>query len=223
MYKILLVEDDNIIAKKIQDYLAQWDYEVKAVIDFRNVLADFAAFEPHCVLLDITLPFKNGYYWCSEIRKISNLPIMFVSSASDNMNIVMAMNMGADDFIAKPFDLNVLNAKMAALMRRAYSFGSSANVIENSGAVLNLNDATITYNGNTQELTKNEFRILQLLLENKGKVVSRDDIMLRLWNSDSFIDDNTLTVNMSRLRKRLEDMGLESWIKTKKGLGYELG
>lgn len=222
MYKILLVEDDDIIAKKVRDYLTQWDYEVKAIKDFRTVLTDFAQFEPHCVLLDITLPFKNGYYWCSEIRKISNLPIIFVSSASDNMNIVMAMNMGADDFIAKPFDLNVLNAKISAMLRRAYSFGSSVNIIENAGAILNINDATITFKGSTVELTKNEFRILQLMLENKGKVVSRDDIMLRLWNSDSFIDDNTLTVNMSRLRKKLEDMGLESWIKTKKGLGYEL-
>jgi len=176
--------------------------------------------EPQLVLLDIALPFYNGFHWCSEIRKFSKVPIIFISSASDNMNIVMAMNMGGDDFIAKPFDLHVLTAKVGALLRRTYSFQGQVNVLEHNGVVLNLNDATLTYQNHKIELTKNDFKIVQLLMENAGRVVSRDEMMQRLWESDQFIDDNTLTVNITRLRKKLAEAGLKQWIVTKKGLGY---
>lgn len=220
MFRILIVEDDMVIANAIKNCLSQWNYETEIVVDFKEVITHFINFKPHLVLLDISLPFFNGYHWCTEIRKISKVPIIFISSMSDNMNIVMAVNMGGDDFIAKPFDLNILVAKVQALLRRTYSFGGTMNVIEHNGMVLNLSDATLEFNSAKIELTKNEFKILQILLENVGKAISREDIMTRLWESDSYIDDNTLTVNVTRLRKKLADMGLSDVVKTKKGLGY---
>jgi len=220
MYKILIIEDDLTIARTISEHLSQWGYDAAYVTDFRNVADQVLHAEPQLVLLDIALPFYNGFHWCGEIRKFSKVPIIFISSASDNMNIVMAMNMGGDDFIVKPFDLHVLTAKVGALLRRAYSFQGQVNILEHNGIVLNLGDATLTHQGRKIELTKNEFRIIQILLENAGRVVSRDEMMQRLWESDQFIDDNTLTVNITRLRKKLAELGLEQWIVTKKGLGY---
>ncbi len=220
MYKILVVEDDRIIAQALASHLRRWDYETKCVEDLKNIMDEFRQFEPHLVLLDIMLPFFNGFHWCQEIRKISEAPIIFLSSANANMNIVMAMNMGGDEFIEKPFDLNVVTAKVQAILRRSYSYQGTVNVMEYHGAVLNLNDATLTYEEQKTELTKNEFRILQMLLENVGRIVSRDSIITRLWESDEFIDDNTLTVNIARLRKKLEQIGLEKMIRTKKGIGY---
>ncbi|NLM34219.1 MAG: response regulator transcription factor [Clostridiales bacterium] len=220
MYKIMIIEDDITIAKVVAEHLKKWDYEVYYVTDFKNILQQFIDFNPQLVLLDIVLPFFNGFHWCSEIRKISKVPVMFISSAQDNMNIVMAMNMGGDDFIVKPFDLNVLTAKVGAMLRRTYSFQGQVNVIEHRGVVLNLSDTTLTYKNNKIELTKNDYKILQILMENVGKVVSREDIMQRLWESDNFIDDNTLTVNITRLRKKLAEYGLKDFIITKKGLGY---
>ena len=220
MYKIVVVEDDLTIAKAITEHLSQWGYDAIYLTDFRDVAEQVLRVEPHLVLLDIALPFHNGFHWCGEIRKFSKVPIMFISSASDNMNIVLAMNMGGDDFIAKPFDLHVLTAKVGALLRRTYSFQGQVHVLEHNGVVLNLSDATLTYRGRKIELTKNEFRILQLLMENAGRIVPRDEIMQRLWESDQFVDDNTLTVNITRLRRKLADIGLPNWIVTKKGLGY---
>ncbi|HMM05687.1 MAG TPA: response regulator transcription factor [Clostridiales bacterium] len=220
MYKILIVEDDPTIAESVAKTLMKWDYEAKYLTDFKDVLAEFANFNPHLVLLDISLPFMNGYHWCAEMRKLSKVPIIFLSSANDNMNIVMAMNMGADDFIAKPFDLNVLCAKVNAMIRRTYDFSSNTSLMEHNGLILNLGDATLSYREQKSELSKNEFKILQLLLENNGKIVSRDAMMRRLWDNEQFIDDNTLTVNMTRLRKKLEALGLFDFILTKKGLGY---
>ena len=220
MYKIMIIEDDITIAKVVAEHLKKWDYEVYYVTDFKNILQQFIDFNPQLVLLDIVLPFFNGFHWCSEIRKISKVPVMFISSDQDNMNIVMAMNMGGDDFIVKPFDLNVLTAKVGAMLRRTYSFQGQVNVIEHRGVVLNLSDTTLTYKNNKIELTKNDYKILQILMENVGKVVSREDIMQRLWESDNFIDDNTLTVNITRLRKKLAEYGLKDFIITKKGLGY---
>ena len=220
MYKIMIIEDDITIAKVVAEHLKKWDYEVYYVTDFKNILQQFIDFNPQLVLLDIVLPFFNGFHWCSEIRKISKVPVMFISSAQDNMNIVMAMNMGGDDFIVKPFDLNVLTAKVGAMLRRTYSFQGQVNVIEHRGVVLNLSDTTLTYKNNKIELTKNDYKILQILMENVGKVVSREDIMQRLWESDNFIDDNTLTVNITRLRMKLAEYGLKDFIITKKGLGY---
>ena len=218
MYKIMIVEDDATIAHALAAHLERWDYETRCVEDFKNILGSFAEFDPQLVLLDIMLPFFNGFHWCQEIRKVSEVPIIFLSSANDNMNIVMAMNMGGDEFIEKPFDLNVVTAKVQAILRRSYSFQGTMNVMEYHGAVLNLNDATLV--NKKLDLTKNEFRILQMLLENEGRIVSRDSIITRLWESDEFIDDNTLTVNIARLRKKLEQIGLEQMIRTKKGIGY---
>ena len=222
MYKILIVEDDRTIAETLASHLAQWGYEVKCVEDFKNVLEEMTEFSPHLILLDIILPFFNGFHWCQRIREFSKVPILFLSSASDNMNIVMAMNMGGDDFVEKPFDLNVLTAKVQALLRRSYSFQGNVNVIEHQGLILNLSDASVLYDGAKIDLTKNEYRILQCLMERAGKIVSREDIITKLWEDDSFIDDNTLPVNMTRLRKKLEKSGLQDVILTKKGIGYML-
>ena len=220
MYKILIVEDDRVIADKMKEHLEKWDYEVACIRDFKRVQEEYTAFDPHLVIMDIILPFYNGFHWCTQIRQISSVPILFLSSASDNMNIVMAMNMGGDDFVEKPFDLNVLTAKIQALLRRAYSFAGQLNVLEYKDVILNLNDAAVTFHGERLELTKNDFKILQILMENAGKIVKRDRIMERLWESDEFIDDNTLTVNMTRLRKKLEGIGICEFISTKKGIGY---
>ena len=201
MYRIFIVEDDRGIAQAIAEQAKMWDMDVQCVKDFRYVMQEFSAYNPHLVLLDISLPFFNGYHWCGEIRKVSKVPILFISSASDNMNIVMAMNLGADDFIAKPFDQSVLIAKIQAMLRRTYDFAASVPVLEHRGALLNTGDNTLTYKNEQIALTKNEYRILLTLMANKGKVVSREKLMERLWETDSFVDENTLTVNVNRLRK----------------------
>lgn len=220
MYRLFIIEDEAGIAQAIKTQACAWGMEVKICEDFTNVLKEFAEFQPHIVLLDITLPFFNGYHWCSEIRKISQVPIIFISSAADNMNIVMAMNMGADDFIPKPFDQSVLMAKLQALLRRAYNFSQGSPVIEHCGAILNTGDNTLTYKEEKIDLTKNEYRILLSLMENRGKVVSREKLMERLWETDLFVDENTLTVNVNRLRKKLDAADLEDFIRTKHGVGY---
>ena len=220
MYKIMIVEDDGNMANAMRTQLTAWGYEVYCVQNFQKVTEEFLTEEPQLVLLDIMLPFFNGYHWCSEIRKHSNVPILFISSASDNMNIIMAMNMGGDDFIAKPFDLNVLSAKVQAILRRTYDLAGTIPVLEHKGAILNLNDMTLHYEGQSLNLTRNEFRILQTLLEQKGKVVSRNTLMTRLWEIDSYVEENTLTVNINRLRKKLDELGLKEYITTKVGCGY---
>ena len=220
MYRIMIVEDDITIAEIIRKHMEGWGYEVRCAEDFKNVLAEFVSFSPQLVLMDISLPFFNGYHWCSQIRQISCVPIVFLSSASDTMNIVMAVNMGGDDFVAKPFDLNVLMAKIQAMLRRTYDFGGQTQLCEHRGVILNLSDATVLYEDRKVDLTKNEFKILQILMEQKGNVVSRDKIMTRLWETDSYVDDNTLTVNVTRLRKKLEEAGVKDFITTKKGIGY---
>lgn len=220
MYRILIVEDDEIIAGLVKKHLESWGYQVDLISDFSQVLAEFVRKDPQLVLLDLKLPFFNGFHWCEEIRKISQVPVIFLSSAADNMNMVMAMSRGADDFIAKPFDLEVLAAKVQAILRRTYSFGNTFNLMEYKGTVLNLGNGTLTVGEQKLELTKNELKILQILYEHRGQVVSRDAIMTRLWESDSFVDDNTLTVNVTRLRKKIEGAGLKGFILTKKGMGY---
>lgn len=220
MYKLFIVEDDTGIAQEVQNRAESWGIEAKCALDLRNVMAEFALFEPHIVLMDITLPFFDGYHWCSEIRKVSKVPIIFISSASDNMNIVMAMNMGADDFISKPFDGNVLIAKIQALLRRTYDFGSVMPVLEHRGAMLNTGNRTLLFRDERIELTKNEYSILLTLMENKGSVVSREKLMETLWATDNFVDENTLTVNVSRLKKKLDGAGLKDFITTKFGIGY---
>lgn len=219
-YNILIVEDNRMIAEKMGEHLSQWAYNVKIAEDFSDILGEVSRFAPDLILLDVMLPYYNGFYWCKEIRKLFKIPIVFISSASDNMNIVMAMDMGGDDFISKPFDMAVLTAKVGAILRRSYSYSGQVNVVEHAGAILNLMDASMTYEGKKTEFSKNEFQILALLMENAGSIVARDTIMMRLWDSENFIDDNTLTVNMTRIRKKLKDIGLEDFVKTKKGQGY---
>ena len=220
IYRILIVEDDRVIAKSIKQHIEAWGCSARTVRDFSDVMHEFAEFNPHLILMDIGLPFFDGYHWCSEIRKVSQVPVIFISSAADNMNIVMAVSMGGDDFIAKPFDLSVLTAKVQAMLRRTYDFSGASNLIEHRGAILNISDATLIYEGNIVDLTKNEYRILQALMENRGRAVSRAMLMKRLWETDSFVDETTLTVNVARLRKKLEQAGMQDFIQTKKGIGY---
>ena len=223
MYKIFVIEDDKIIAEGIKNCLEKWGMEVKIAENFNQIIQEFINYQPQLVFMDITLPFYNGYHWCSEIRKISKVPIIFISSASDKMNMLMAMNMGADDFVSKPFDTDILLAKVQAMLRRTYSFQSQTELLECRGVILNISDASLSYNNIKLELTKNDFRILNILFENINKTVSREMIMKKLWDSDCFIDDNTLTVNITRLRKKLEEIGVKDFIITKKGIGYMIG
>lgn len=223
MYRIFIVEDDSLIAVEIKKYLNKWGYDVLCVNDFNNVTGEFIKYEPQLVLMDLSLPFYNGYHWCTEIRKISKVPIIFISSAGDNMNIVMAVNMGGDDFVKKPFDLEILGAKIQAVLRRSYAYKEQTAYQEHKGILFNMLDGTLVYQDRKIELTKNEFKMLQLLFENIGKPVSRELMMKRLWDQECFVDDNTLTVNITRLRKKLEEAGIENFIQTKKGLGYLVG
>ena len=220
MYRLYIIEDDSIIAGKIKEHMTNWGFEARCASDFRNIMGEFAEYDPHMVLLDISLPFFNGYHWCEEIRRVSKVPVIFLSSAADNMNIIMAMSMGGDDFIAKPFDMNVLVAKVQAVLRRTYDFGGQTQVIEHRGALLNMSDASLVYNGETVELTRNDYKILLTLMENRGSIVSRETLMEKLWETDCFVDENTLTVNIARLRKKLDSAGLTGFITTKKGIGY---
>ena len=222
MHKILLVEDDEVIRQQVKKILEQWEYEVVLVEDFMEVLSIFVKVEPHLVLMDIGLPLFNGYHWCQEIRKVSKVPIMFLSSRDQAMDIVMAINMGGDDFVTKPFDQNVLLAKIQGLLRRSYEFGKDQSLLEYMGVILNLKAMDLVYQGEVVSLTKNEFQILQVLFERSGNIVSREELMKELWNSDFFIDDNTVSVNVARLRKKLEAVGLKDFIETKKGVGYGL-
>ncbi|MBP2025922.1 response regulator transcription factor [Peptoniphilus stercorisuis] len=221
MYKILLIEDDLSLSKNISINIKKWDYEIKTIENFQNILEEFIEYKPDLVLLDITLPYFDGFYWCKKIRDISKVPIIFLSSRDSNMDIIMAVNMGADDFIKKPFSTEILLAKIQAILRRAYSYSDElSDIIEVNSAILNISDSTITYGNNSKELTKNEFKILQILMKNNGHIVSRDNLMRFLWDSEYYISENTLTVNINRLRKSLEDIGLIDFIITKKSQGY---
>lgn len=220
MYRIYIVEDDDGIAGAVRSQLEMWGYEAKRCDDYKNVIAGIAGFDPHIVLLDIGLPFFDGYKWCSELRKTSNVPVIFISSASDSLNIVMAMNMGGDDFIAKPFDMSVLIAKIQAMLRRTYDFADTRPTLSVRGASLPEDGGCLEYDGQRIELSKNEYRILSVLMRSAGKTVSREKLMEALWQTDSYIDDNTLTVNVNRLRKKLDGAGLYDFIETKFGVGY---
>lgn len=219
-YKILIIEDDEVIAELVKEALEKWGYQAGKVEDFKNITEEVAKFRPDLILLDINLPFFNGFYWCRELRQFTKVPVIFLSSADDNMNIVMAMDMGGDDFIAKPFDTNVLLAKVNAMIRRSYDYQGQTDIVSVREVVLNLEDAVVVYQGKRAELTKNEYKILRLLMENRGKMVSRDAIMTHLWENEEFVDDNTLTVNVARIRKKLKNIGVEDMVKTKKGVGY---
>ena len=220
MYRILIVEDDPHIVEGIQVRLEQWGYQVESIKDFQNVMQSFTSFQPHLVLMDVTLPFYDGYHWCQEIRAVTSTPVIFISSATDRMNMIMAINLGADDFISKPFDLDVFVAKIQALLRRTYDFGADNQVLDVRGALINMGDQTVSYRGEKISLSRNEFLILTHLVKNKGVIVSREKLMNLLWKTDSFVDENTLSVNVNRLRKKLEQAGLQNVIQTKFGVGY---
>lgn len=220
MHKILIVEDDRAIAGVLQRTLQRYGYEAVCAADFAHVDAQFDAEAPQLVLLDIGLPFFDGYHWCRLIRQKSSVPILFLSSAADNMNQVMALSLGADDFIAKPFDLSLAVAKIEALLRRAYAFSAGGATLACGGVVLDLAGACVQCGDKRETLTKNETRILELLFQRKGHIVSRDELMRALWDSEAFVDDNTLTVNVTRLRKKLASLGLPELIRTQKGVGY---
>lgn len=220
IYRVLIVEDDEVIVSTLASHMARWRLQARGVENFRDVLTEFAAYDPQLVLMDITLPFFDGYHWCAELRKLSKVPIIFLSSAAENMNILMAINFGADDFIAKPFDLPVLMAKVQALLRRTYDFVGQSTLLRHGELLLNMAEGTVICHGEKTELTKNENRILTVLLEHKGEIVSRELLMQRLWESDAFVDENTLTVNVTRLRRKLETAGAPDMIKTRKGMGY---
>lgn len=221
MFKIMIVEDDQKMRQIILESIVRWGFEGCYIQNFNNVFDEFVKYEPHLVLMDINLTAYDGFYWCGKIREISKVPIIFISSRNTNMDIIMAVNMGGDDFIQKPFSLEVLMAKINALLRRTYNYANTiSNVIEHNGAVLDLRESSVRFKDRKLELTKNEFKILHILMKDKGKIVSRDEIMRALWEDESFVDDNTLTVNINRLRKKLEDLGLSEFIQTKKGQGY---
>ncbi len=220
MYRILIVEDDITIAGLLSDNMKKWGFHASAVTDFQDVMAAFDSNQPHIVLLDISLPFYNGYYWCAEIRKKSSAPILFLSSHAENMDIVMAVNMGGDDYVTKPFSMDVLIAKIHALLRRTYSYYSDRSILEAGGAELDVGRGALVHGSRSIDLTRNELRILRSLIENKNNIVSREQLMQALWDSDSFIDGNTLAVNINRLRRKLGDIGLSDFIVTKKGAGY---
>ena len=220
-YRILLVEDDETMVDILKRNLEKWGYLVHVAEDFQNVMQEFQDFEPQLVLMDISLPFYNGYYWCGEIRKVSKVPVIFLSSSGDDMNLVMAINLGADDFVAKPFRMEVLTAKIQAVLRRTYTLGTvSPAVLTHKGLTLNLDTSVLSYGQEKLELGKNEFGILRTLMEHPGKIIERSVLIRNLWETESFIDDNTLTVNVTRLRRRLEDIGLKNYILTRKGMGY---
>jgi len=221
LFKVMIVEDDPKMRGIILENTIKWGFEGLAADQFDAVFSSFLKFEPHLVLMDINLPAFDGFYWCQRIREVSKVPLIFISSRDSNMDIIMAMNMGGDDFIQKPFSLEVLMAKINALLRRTYSYVDvETSVIEHNGAVLDLKDNHLQYNHEQADLTKNEYRIMYILLKNHGKVVSREEIMRGLWEDESFVDDNTLTVNINRLRRKLEDIGLSDFIQTRKGQGY---
>lgn len=221
MYKIMTIEDDSRLCEEIQEALLKWGFNPVTVKNFEDILNEFIQNKPELVIMDINLPCFDGFYWCQKIREISKVPIIFLSSRNTNMDIIMAVQMGGDDFVTKPFSIDILVTKLHAMLRRTYSYGENlGDVLECRGVILNINDSTLSYNENKIELTKNELKILLLLMKNIGKIISRDRIMRILWDDDTFINDNTLTVNVNRLRKRLEDIGINDFIETKKGQGY---
>jgi DNA-binding response OmpR family regulator len=221
MYRIMMIEDDEKIRRIVADTLKKWQYDVVEVTKFDQVLMEFEQADPHLILLDINLPVFDGYYWCQQIRAMSKVPIIFLSSRNQNMDIIMAINMGGDDFIQKPFDLDILVAKISALIRRKYTYQEDENIIYNHrGLKLYVTNSTIEFKGQSTELSRNEFILLQLMMRNVGKILSREDLMHALWNEEQFVDDNTLTVNVNRMRRKIASLGLEDFIVTRKGMGY---
>lgn len=221
MAKIMVVEDEIVIRQLIMEELEKWQFETFGTTDFHQVLLNVEEQEPQLVLLDINLPVFDGYYWCQKIREISKVPIIFISSRNTNMDMIMAMNMGADDFVTKPFDLDVLVAKINALLRRSYNYAENNNeTITHNVLVLNVDNGNVDVNGELIDLSKNEYRLLYILMKNHGKILSREKLLRALWDDERFVDDNTLTVNINRLRRKIEQAGVKGYIETKVGQGY---
>lgn len=221
MYKIMIVEDDKSLCTNMNEMLLKWGFGTATVDNFENIAAEYAKNKPNLIIMDVNLPYFDGFYWCNKIREVSKVPIIFVSSRDTNMDIIMAMNTGADEYITKPFSMDILIAKINALLRRTYSYGEQASdLVECKGVILNLTENTLLYKEGKIELTKNEFKVMLLLMKNRTKTISRERIMRALWDDDNFINDNTLTVNINRLRTKLESIGLMDYVVTKKGHGY---
>lgn len=221
MHTIMLVEDDSALCSQIIEGLKKWGFNADSAVNFENIIDDFSKIKPQLVIMDINLPCYDGFYWCNRIREISKVPVIFLSSRDTNMDIIMAVNTGADDYIAKPFSMQILIAKIQAILRRTYDYTTpDHDYIEHRGLILNMGESSVIYGNSKSELTKNEMKILRLLMTNKGRIVSRESIMKLLWDDDQYVNDNTLTVNINRLRSRLSDLGLEDYIETKKGQGY---
>lgn len=221
MAKIMVVEDESVIRGLIMEELKKWQFDVFGTTDFEEVFNDFESQDPQLVLLDINLPVFDGYYWCQKIREVSKVPIIFISSRNTNMDMIMAMNMGADDFVTKPFEIDVLIAKINALLRRSYNYAEgSSETLAHNGLVLNIDNSTMELNGETIDLSKNEYRLLYILMKNNGKILSREKLLRALWDDERFVDDNTLTVNINRLRRKIEQAGMKGYIETKVGQGY---
>ena len=221
MKEILLIEDDFDLAKQLSLSLSKWGFSVDLIDDFNNIREEFIDKKPRLVIMDVNLPYYDGFYWCEKIREISKVPIIFLSSRDSNMDLIMGINNGGDDYITKPFSIEVLITKINAILRRSYDYVSLDSIIYYKDTILDMEKCTFKYEDNIIDLTKNEMKILSVLIKNKGKVVSRDKIMMSLWNDDEFVSDNTLTVNVTRLRSRLKDeLELNDFIKTKKGIGY---
>ncbi|MEI5991187.1 two-component system response regulator SapR [Enterococcus crotali] len=221
MAKIMIIEDETTIRELISEELQKWQFDTFGTTDFNHVLEDFQREDPQLVLLDINLPVFDGYYWCQKIREISKIPIIFISSRNTNMDMIMAMNMGADDFVTKPFQIDVLIAKINALLRRSYNYSEvGSEIMSHNGITLNVDNGSMEINGEVIDLSKNEYRLLYILIKKHGKILTREKLLRALWEDERFVDDNTLTVNINRLRKKIEQAGLEGYIETKVGQGY---
>lgn len=220
MKKILIIEDSQVIRKELKLLLTRYGYEVIAPETFDNIIKNSLGEQPHLILLDINLPVFDGYHICREIRKESKVPIIIVTSRDSEMDELMSMNLGADDFVTKPYNTQILLARINSVLKRTYTDMQSSDILTYNNLKLNLSEGNIEANGNTLELSKNELKILSYLMKNKGNIISRDKLMNYMWNSDVFVDDNTLSVNVNRLRKKLEELGLKDYIETKRGMGY---
>lgn len=221
MFKIMIVEDEESISELLSDSLQKWNFDTYCVTNFNTILEEFTRYSPHLILLDINLPIYDGFYWCQKIREVSKVPIIFISSRNINMDMIMSMNMGGDDFVNKPFSMDILIAKINALLRRTYNYSEqTSNLLTHNGLILNMENSSFQVEDETVDLSKNEFKLLFHLLKNNGKIVSRDKLLRALWDDERFVDDNTLTVNINRLRKKIEQAGLSNYIETKIGQGY---
>lgn len=216
----MVVEDDPSVSSALSSVLKSWGFDAIRVTNFENITEQFEKIRPDLILMDLNLPERNGFYWTSEIRKQSSVPIIFVSSADESMNVVTALNQGADDYITKPFDMTVLVTKIRALLRRTFDYTTRTDFLEHKGVHLDTNNNEVSFEGNAIELSKNEAKILKILMENKEKIVRREKLMDALWKTDCYIDENTLSVNINRLRRKLEGIHLYDYIQTRKGIGY---